>query len=150
MTQFICSIGPYPTHTCTCILSIKARFNHRWIEISLSCTNTLYLRPISLYGSRLYFFGEGLQILTNARHSWPLSSEGSLACHTYCDTGHPFIVVISENPWHSHLLPSVWQWRDSNSQCPLARRTPTATFSLLYKSALYKWHIMDAGFRLTL
>ena len=27
--------------------------------------------------------GEGLQILTYARHSWPLSSEGSLACHTY-------------------------------------------------------------------
>ena len=32
-----------------------------------------------------------------------------LACHTYCDTGHPFIMVISEEPWHSHLLPSVWQ-----------------------------------------
>ena len=27
--------------------------------------------------------GEELQILTCARHSWPLSSEGSLACHTY-------------------------------------------------------------------
>ena len=33
-----------------------------------------------------------------------------LACHTYCDMGHPFIMVISEDPWHSHLLPSVWQW----------------------------------------
>ena len=40
--------------------------------------------------------------LTNARHLWPLSSEGSLACHTYCDTWHPFIMVISEDPWHSH------------------------------------------------
>ena len=27
--------------------------------------------------------GEGLHILTYARHSLPLSSEGSLACHTY-------------------------------------------------------------------
>ena len=37
--------------------------------------------------------GEGLQILTNvyARDSWPLSSDGSLACHTYCDTGHSTI-----------------------------------------------------------
>ena len=35
--------------------------------------------------------GGGLKILTYAWHSWPLSSEGSLACHTYCDTGHPFI-----------------------------------------------------------
>ena len=53
--------------------------------------------------------GEGLQILTYARHQWQLSCEGSLPCHTYCDTGHPFKMVISEDPWHSHLLPSVWQ-----------------------------------------
>ena len=46
---------------------------------------------------------EGLQILTYARHSWPLSSEGSLAWHTYCDTGNPFIMVISEVPWHLNL-----------------------------------------------
>ena len=32
------------------------------------------------------------------------------AYHTYCDTGYPFIMVISEVPWNSHLLPSVWQW----------------------------------------
>ena len=44
------------------------------------------------------------------RHSWPLSSEGSLACHSYCDTGHPFIMVISEDPQHTHLLLSVKQW----------------------------------------
>ena len=41
------------------------------------------------------------------RHSWPLGSEGSLTC---CDMGLPFIIVISEEPWHAHLLPSVWQW----------------------------------------
>ena len=45
---------------------------------------------------------EGLKIFTFARHSWPLSSGGSLACHTFCDTGHPFIMVISEDPWHTH------------------------------------------------
>ena len=54
--------------------------------------------------------GEGLQIFTYARNSWPLSSEGSLTCHAHCDTGLPFIMVISEDPWHSHLMPSVWQW----------------------------------------
>ena len=37
-------------------------------------------------------------------HSCPWSSEGSLACHTYCDTGRPFIMVVSEGLWHSHLL----------------------------------------------
>ena len=41
---------------------------------------------------------------------WPLSSKGSLACDTFCDTGHSFIMVILEDPWHSHLLPSVWKW----------------------------------------
>ena len=51
--------------------------------------------------------GEVLQILTYARHSWPLSSEGSLSCHIYCDTGLSFIMVIPEDPWHSHLLSSV-------------------------------------------
>ena len=54
--------------------------------------------------------GERLQILTYARHSWPLSSEGSLTCHTHCETGLPFKMVISEDPWHSHLMSSVWQW----------------------------------------
>ena len=29
--------------------------------------------------------GEELRIFTNIRHSSPLSSEGSLACHIYCD-----------------------------------------------------------------
>ena len=37
--------------------------------------------------------------LTYARHLYlcPLSSEGTLAFDTYCDTGHPFI-IISEGP----------------------------------------------------
>ena len=38
-----------------------------------------------------------------------LSREGSLACQTYCDMGHPFIIVISEEPWHPHLLPIICQ-----------------------------------------
>ena len=42
--------------------------------------------------------GEGLQILTRHAHLWPWSSEDSLACSIYCDTGHPFIMVISEDP----------------------------------------------------
>ena len=48
--------------------------------------------------------------LTYAQHSWPLSSEDSFTCHTHCDTGLHFIMVIFKDPWHSHLLTSVWQW----------------------------------------
>ena len=39
--------------------------------------------------------GGGLQILSNARHLCPLSCKDSLACHTNCDTGHPFIMNTS-------------------------------------------------------
>ena len=42
---------------------------------------------------------KGLQILTYSWNSWALSRESSLACHTYFDTGHLFIMVISEDPW---------------------------------------------------
>ena len=77
-----------------------------WLFFFLSHSRIFYS-----YGD-LTITGKGLQILTNARNSWPLSSEGSLACHTYCDTGYPCIMVISEDPWHSHihLLLSIWQW----------------------------------------
>ena len=33
-----------------------------------------------------------LQIFTHFWHSWPLSSESSLVCQTYCETGHPVIL----------------------------------------------------------
>ena len=59
------------------------------------------LENFSLMETSITISGEGLQILTYARHSWPLSSQCSLASNTYCDTGHPFIMVISEDPWHS-------------------------------------------------
>ena len=66
-------------------------------------------RTFHSYGD-ITIAGEGLQIVTYARHSWPLSSEGSLTCHTHWETGLPFIMVNPEDPWHSHLLPSGWQW----------------------------------------
>ena len=56
-----------------------------------------YSKIFHSYGD-VVITGEGLQIFTFARHSWPLSSEVSLACHNYRDTGHPFIMVISETP----------------------------------------------------
>ena len=43
---------------------------------------------------------------THGHWTW----EGSLAWHTYYDMGHTFTMVISEDPWHSKLLLSVWQW----------------------------------------
>ena len=77
-------------------------------------TSFVYKYPIShsrifqSYGN-ITITGERLQILTYVRHLWLLSSQGFSACHTYCGMGHPFIMVISKDQWHSHLLPSVWQ-----------------------------------------
>ena len=53
---------------------------------------------INLISNRANFAVSGPTSLTYTRHLWPLSSEGYLACHTYCDKGHPFIMVISEDP----------------------------------------------------
>ena len=64
----------------------------------------LFVCGLSSHSRIFHSFGdvtitdERLQILTNARQLWPLSSECSLACHTYYDTGHPFMMVISDNP----------------------------------------------------
>ena len=63
----------------------------------------IYLLFVWTFSSHSIFYsfwvviiaGKGLQILTFLG-KMPLSSDGSLACHTYCDTGHPFNIVISE------------------------------------------------------
>ena len=41
---------------------------------------------------------------TYIRHSWPLSSEGSFACHTYCDEQWGFFCV-PHLLWHGPFIP---------------------------------------------
>ena len=47
---------------------------------------------------RSYHYWRRAANLTYTRNSCQLDSECSSACHTYCDTGHPFIIVTS-NKW---------------------------------------------------
>ena len=68
-------------------LSSHSRIFHSYGDVGIAC--------------------EGLQISTYAR-TYGHCSKGPFTCHTYCDTGLPFIMFISEDPWHSHLFPSVW------------------------------------------
>ena len=88
-------------------------------------------------------------ILTYARHSWPLSSEDSLMYHTYCDTGHPFIMAIFEDPWHTpfaerlavelslHVFTTlVGRSRDSNNQPSLAGELP---YPLRHRRGILKY-----------
>ena len=72
--------------------------NHRKERKSIITSLIMFvvLRPTGKIFTHAYgdvtFIGEGLQNLSYARHSWPMSNEGSLTCHTYCDTGQPFII----------------------------------------------------------
>ena len=68
-------------------------------------------KVVILYSHYFSIKGEGLQILTYSPYSWQLSTKESLRCKTYCDTGQRFIMVVSEGPSNSHLLPCVWHWR---------------------------------------
>ena len=47
---------------------------------------------VTITAERLHVF-----IYARLLYVWQFSIEGSLACHNYCDTGHPYIMVISED-----------------------------------------------------
>ena len=70
-----------------------------------------FLFVFSSHSSIFYSFGdititdEGQQILSYTRHFWPIGSEGSLTCQTYCYTGQSFIMVIFEDPWRLAVEP---------------------------------------------
>ena len=83
-----------------------------YVLLGVSSHSILY----HLYGD-ITITGEGLQILTYTRHSWPLNSEGSLTCHAYCDTGHHVISTFSSSSG-SHILSSKSkQALDHNGHC---------------------------------
>ena len=81
------------------------------VRIYYACLFALeFFVPLEKFSliSRRHHYDARLQILLNARHLWPLSNEGCIACiacHNYCDTGHLFIMVIYEDPSHS-LIPN--------------------------------------------
>ena len=85
---------------------------------------------VSWFTSHSRFFfnrrtGEGLQTLTYTRQSWSLDSEGSLACHTYWDTGHPLIWSSLRN-------------RDTHTYCRVfSRGAVTTCFNNLGLSCLW-------------
>ena len=92
---------------------LQALWNFKFLFVKILCVCLVFFfvySRIVYWHKDVTIAGEGLQILTFARHTWPLRSEGSLVCHAYCDTGHLFIKVSLQDPWHSQLLPSVWQW----------------------------------------
>ena len=69
---------------------------------------------------------EGLQILIYSGHSWPLSTEGSLACQPYCDMGHPFVMSfprMSDTCICCQAFDSGLLWPGSEPRIPTCRWT---------------------------
>ena len=112
---------PYDTHQkwsfdCFCLrvnywnnkcVSATSSFTSRDIPIFFYCFVCLFgvFRPNRKFFTHLET--SPLPVKGYKFWPWPLISEGSLACHTYCDTRRPLIIVISEDPFHSHLMPSI-------------------------------------------
>ena len=64
-------------------------------------------RICHLYGD-FAITDEGLHMLTYALLSWPLSSKGSSAYHSYCDTWHLF-KIFEDHDTHT-VLQRISQW----------------------------------------
>ena len=88
-----------------------------WIKYSTGYEAAFVFRKINIMLVYFFWFFSPLENLPVKRFKfWPMvvthvrwAVRVFLACHTYFDTGPPFIMVISEDPRHSHLLSSVWQ-----------------------------------------
>ena len=69
------------------------------------------------YRSRIFHLVGDAPFPVKGSKFWPMFGTyaieqwGSLACQTNCDIGDSFIMVIFEDPWHSHLMLNVLQWR---------------------------------------
>ena len=98
-TPVLTRLSRQPTQDITSrVVSLKLKKSYDSIILVVCCGFCPTLRIFHSYGD-VTITGEGLQILSCTRHSWPWSSEDSLACHTYCDFGHLSIMVISEDLW---------------------------------------------------
>ena len=88
------------------------------LYVALSCSKYSGMSPISVKGCKRLILG----------------THGP-----YCDTGHPFVKIISDNPWQSHMLPKILQWscycfyeypgRDSNTK-PCACEANALTYCI--------------------
>lgn len=71
---------------------------HHFITVSNQAAKLWIFSLLVMPGSEIFrsykyviSVNEWLRIQTYTRHSWPFSSEGSLTCHTYYNTGSPIL-----------------------------------------------------------
>ena len=88
--------------------------------------------------------GEGLQMFTYIRHIWLLSSEGSLACQTYCDMEHPFIMVerLAGELSLPVLTCQVCRGWDSNTQPSACGANAFTNYATAAAQSKEIWHLI--------
>ena len=70
-------------------------FYYLWINIYFCVVCWEFIVPL-----------ENFSLIWRRNHCRQRAAILTYARHTYCDTGLQFIMVISEDPWHSHPLPT--------------------------------------------
>ena len=87
----------------------------RMMKISYVKYAFVCLFEVFLSQSRIFIFS---LIWRGHRHRWRAANFDLYSAliaikisvpYLYCDTGHQFMMVISEYMWRAHLLPIVWQ-----------------------------------------
>ena len=84
--------------------SKEHRIRSSWFFVCLFvCGFTSHSRILHSYGHK-HYSGRASNIDLYSAFSSIEQWVGSLPCHTYCDTFYAFIMVILEDPEHSHLF----------------------------------------------
>ena len=84
----------------------------RWPNQSERCVFDFYiqLKVTYIWDDKVPFLFKGYKRRPNAWILHPFEQRVFFSVPHHWDTGHAFIMVICEDPWHSHLMSSVWQW----------------------------------------
>ena len=97
---------PNGNHYCTVAFRKKKKYNKILFSLLATHLHTYNSWSLEAKNSGQLFGRDHTNSILVFWHSLPISSEvgGSLACHTYCDTGYPFICSTLMT-CDSHLLP---------------------------------------------
>ena len=87
----------------TPVLRDQVMSNVTIVASRLSLTLFVPIENFSLIWRRHYYRRRASNYYLYTWNSWPLSSEGSLACNTFCDTGHTLIMGVTLVPISERL-----------------------------------------------
>ena len=79
---------------------IPLAYLHKFVFWSLHLRSVLIIYLV-VYAIGDFLFVSDFSLITGEELQFDLcsaSSDGSSVCHTYCDMGHPFITVLSDDP----------------------------------------------------